>query len=155
MKKVCFFDFPRMENFHGYSIDSLDPVPYFMQGDSWLKKAFVLRKLYRAEYIDQMYRNRHPSYMRFLRDFTQKYVDADIVVLSTYNPVHPEVLCNELARPIKVLGFVDDPVSSYVRGIPYLWAFDGAFYISPSYNDRLLFPDALRRWGCEHSYWFK
>ncbi len=92
--------------------------------------------------------------MKFLRDFVQRFKDADLIVLATYNPIHPEVLYNDLPGPIKVLGFVDDPFSTYIRGIPYLWAFDGAFYSSPSYNDRLLFKHALERWGCQQSYWF-
>jgi len=100
-----------------------------------------------------MYRERYPPYMHFVRDFTDKFIDADLLVLSMYNPIHPEVLYNELARPIKVLGFIDEPSSTYVRGVPYLWAFDGAFYISPSFNDRILFKDALKRWGCEQTYW--
>ena len=154
MKKVCLFQFPRMDNFHGYSIDCLDPVPYFVHRDSWWRRALVLRRLYHVKVIDQMYRDKDPLYMKFLRDFVQRFKDADLLVLATYNPIHPEVLYNDLPGPIKVLGFVDDPFSTYIRGIPYLWAFDGAFYSSPSYNDRLLFKHALERWGCQQSYWF-
>ncbi len=153
MKRVCVFHFPRMENFHGYSIDSLDPVPYFQNGTSPGGAVKLFRLLYEAKWIDEMYRNRNPSYMRFLRDFVDKFKDADLIVFHNYNPVHPEILCNELEKPIKVLGFVDEPVSTYVRGIPYLWAFDGAFYITPSFNETTLFPAALERWGCKQTYW--
>ncbi len=153
MKKVCIFHLPRMENFHGYSIDSLDPTPYFRKSSSLWGPAKMFRSLTTAESVDRMYRGGYPPYMRFVRDFVDKFKDADLVVFATYNPVHPEVLCNELEKPIKVLGFVDDPPSTYVRGIPYLWVFDGAFYVSPSYNDRVLLKDALERWGCEQSYW--
>ncbi len=154
MKKVCIFHFPRMESFHGYSIDSLDPTQYFLGADSWWRRRLLLRKLSEAKFIDQMYRDRHPAYMRFVRDFVDKFRDAELIVLATYNPVHPEVLYNELEKPIKVLGFIDEPNSTYLRGIPYLWAFDGAFYISPSFNENILFKDALKRWGCEQNYWF-
>jgi hypothetical protein len=149
MKKVCIFNFPRMDNFHGYSIDSLDPAPYFRDNPQSL-----YFRLSEAKSIDQMYRDRDPSYMRFLQDFTAKFKDADLVILFMYNPVHPEVLYKELMKPIKILGLVDDPHSTYTRGINYLWAVEGAFYISPSYGDQTLFKDALKRWGCEHSYWW-
>jgi len=101
-----------------------------------------------------MYRERDPSYMRFVHDFIEKFNDADLLILSTYNPIHPEILYNDFKKPIKVLGFVDEPTSTYIRGIPYLWAVDGAFYITPSYNNRVLFKDALERWGCQQSYWW-
>jgi glycosyl transferase family 1 len=153
MKKVCIFHFPRMENFHGYSIDSLDPVPYFPFSNSRGGAARLFRILSDAKSIDEIYREKDPSYMCFLRDFVDKFKDADLVVLANYNPIHPEVLYNDLRKPIKVQGFFDDPQSSYIRGIPYLWAFDGALYISPSYSDRLLTQHALEHWGCEHSYW--
>jgi len=55
---------------------------------------------------------------------------------------------------VGVLGFVDDPYSTYLRGVPYLWAFDGAFYISPSYDERTLMPEALESWGCNRHYWY-
>ncbi|HXY09601.1 MAG TPA: glycosyltransferase [Terriglobales bacterium] len=153
MKKVCVFHFPRIENFHGYSIDSLDPVPYFREGASRLGAAKVFSLLYEAKWIDEMYRDRNPSYMRFVYDFVDKFKDADLVVFFNGNPVHPDVLYRDLERPIKILGFADEPLSTYVRGIPYLWAFDGAFYITPSFNETTLFPDALGRWGCSQTYW--
>jgi len=150
MKKVCISGFPRMENFHGYSIDSLDPAPYFPT----VSRQMLFQKLSEAKSLDQMYRDKDRSYMRFLGDFVDKFKDADLFVSGMYNPVHPDVLCRELAQPTKILGFTDDPFSTYVRGVPYLWAFDGAFYISPSYNDRFFFQDALARWGCEQTYWW-
>lgn len=150
MKRVCIFGFPRMENFHGYSIDSLDPLPYFPGTDS----SFASRTLYEAKSIDQMYREKYRPYIKFIGDFVDKFQNADLVVLATYNPIHAEVLHKELSRPIKILGLTDDPHSTYTRGIPYLWACDGTFYLSPSYDNQTLFSDALKKWGCEYSYWF-
>lgn len=152
-----------MENFHGYSIECLDPLPYFSKRNrrgildlirgGW-NRFSKIRNLYYAEGVDRLYRERDRAYMRFLHDFVEKYKDFDLLVLSTYNPIHPEVLFHELKKPIKILGFIDDPVSTYVRGIPYLWAFDGAFYISPGYDDKSYLEDALKRWGAPHSFWW-
>jgi Glycosyl transferases group 1 len=163
MKKVCLFNFPKMDDFHGYSIECLDPFPYFEKNNKWGISELVMggwnkfskfRNLAFAEGLDRMYRQKDPGYMRFLSDFVDKYRNFDLVVLSTYNPVHPEILFHELKKPVKVLGFIDDPFSSYVRGIPYLWAFDGAFYISPSYDEKTYSQDALNRWGCPQNYWW-
>jgi hypothetical protein len=142
-----------MENFHGYSIDSLDPAPYFPEYNSGRGQAKLFQLLTCAESVDRMYRERYGPYMRYLRDFTDKFKDVELLVLATYNPIHPEVLYRDLAKPTKVLGFIDEPGSTYVRGIPYLWAFDAAFYITPSFNEHFLFKDALQNWGCEQSYW--
>lgn len=168
MINVCLFHFPRIENFCGYSLDSLDPVPYFPHGPSlwdhtlgtalvrlsYGRQWMVLRQLYESKSVDRMYREKDPSYMRFVSDFVDKFRDADIIILANYNPIHPEVLRTELRKPIKILGFIDDPIGPYVNGIPSLWAFDGAFYISPSYNHRLLYKDALEEWGCRQSFWW-
>jgi glycosyltransferase involved in cell wall biosynthesis len=139
-----------MENFHGYSIDSLSPAPYFTKTASRWK----YEDLIRAENLDQIYRERDPAYMRFLKDFIEKFRNADLLVFTIFNPIHPEVLERELKNPVKILGFGDDPFSTYVRGIPYLWAFDGVFSISPSYNGDFFFQDAFRRWGCNQTYWW-
>jgi len=139
-----------MKNFHGYSIESLDPAPYFPDCSPFS----LYKQFSEAKSVDQMYRDRDPRYMRFLGDFIDKFRDADLLVMYIYNPIHPVVLCRELNKPIRILGFVDDPFSTYVRGVPYLWAFDGAFYISLGYSNEFLMGEALKRWGCEHAYWW-
>jgi hypothetical protein len=149
MKKVCMLEFPPMGEFHGYLIDSIDPRPYFPQRE-WPQ---ICRKLQEAKFVDEMYRDRYPPYMNFVADFVDKFERFDLLIFATYNPVHPEVLHARLKGPIKILGFTDDPHSTYVRGIPYLWACDGAFYISPSYNHQLLFADAFRHWGFQPARW--
>ncbi len=170
MMKVCIFGFPKMEDFHGYAIDSLDPRPYFPRhlsfrdffasvlelgagaasfGDRGARQCELLR----ACSLDRLYREREPHYMRFVDDFVAKFRDADIIVLPSC-PIHPEVLAQRLPGPIKVLGFIDQPGATYGREIPYLWAFDGAIYNSPSYNEHRDTGDALALWGAKESYWF-
>jgi hypothetical protein len=161
IKKVCYFHNPHARGrFHDYDIHTLDPAPYFLSKAA-ARRPFVrrmqLRKLgalQTAAGLDSLYRKRDSDYMRFVDDFIAEFEDADLVVLATYNPIHPEVLRQRLARPTRILGFIDDPHSTYVRGIPYLWSFDGAFYISPGYNEAHDFRTALAAWGCRDSYWF-
>jgi Glycosyl transferases group 1 len=164
MKKVCVFNFPAMADFHGYRIETFDPLAYFPRGSRWTLSDFIHwghvgfdhRRAIAggAAGVDRLYRERNRNYMRMVGDFIDRFRDFDLIVMSTYNLIHPELLVHELKRPIKILGFIDDPPSTYLKGIPYLWAFDGAFYISPSYNERSLFHEALEKWGCaNHTWW--
>lgn len=147
----------------GYHIESFDPFNYLDSSSCFSLTDLIAggldgykkrRALIRAEGIDRLYRERDPAYMKMVRDFLDKFQSFDIVVMRNYNFIHPEILFHELKKPIKILGFVDDPHSSYIRGISYLWAFDGAFFISPSYNEDSFFQEALSRWGCKQSYWW-
>lgn len=160
-RKVCYFHNPHASGqFHGYELGTLDPAPYFLRsargGRPWAMRAARRRlaALYTATGIDSLYRSRDTAYMTFVEDFVDAFADSDLIIFATYNPVHPEVLHHRLVRPTKILGFIDDPHSTYVRGLPYLWAFDGAFYISPGYNDDYDFQTALASWGCPASHWF-
>jgi len=155
--RVCYFHNPAVAGpFHGYELSTLDPAPYFFakaRRVGRLRARLRFRALFSAKGVDSLYREREPAYRRFVSDFIDAYRDASVIILATYNPIHPEILHRELSRPTKILGFCDDPHSTYVRGIPYLWAFDGAFYISPSYDESRLFVDALREWGCGRATW--
>lgn len=164
MKKVCLFNFPPMENFHGYHIETFDPLAYFPKGSRWPFTDLIIWGLNGwdqrraltagAAGVDRLYRERNPHYMRMIGDFIDRFRDFDLIVMSSYNFVHPEVLTRELKKPIKVLGFIDDPLSTYMRGIPYLWAFDGAFFISPAYIDNLSFSQAINRWTEKPVTWW-
>lgn len=164
MKKVCLFNYPAIGEFHGYHISTMEPTSYFEKSQYWNSteliwwgwNGFSKRRNIStgAAGIDKLYRARDPAYMRLVEDFVGCYRDYDLIVMSTYNYIHPEILFHELKKPIKILGFIDDPYSTYMKGIPYLWAFDGAFYISPSYNERSMFGEALEKWGCTaHTWW--
>lgn len=164
MKRVCLFNFKPMDDFHGYRIETFDPLAYFPPGSRWSWSDLIVWGLNGydkrraltagAAGVDRLYRERDPNYMRMAGDFIDRFRDFDLIVMSTYNFIHPELLVRELKKPIKVLGFIDDPLSTYLRGIPYLWAFDGAFFISPSYIDNLLFDKAIDRWGGKPATWW-
>jgi hypothetical protein len=107
----------------------------------------------RAEQIHSLYIKKTKWYMNLLDQFVERYSDFDIIVMSTYCPIHPEVL-NRLTKPVKILGFIDEPNSTYIRGVPYLWAFDGAFYISPSYDDHNDMATQLAHWGKDKTHFW-
>jgi len=162
MKKVCIFNYPPIGSFHDYHIETFDPLPYFANnarasiGEILLNGLNARRARRQAiQYpagVDKLYRERDPRYMQMVDEFVNRFADFDLIVMSTYNFIHPDVFSCSLKNPIKILGFIDDPISTYDK-IPHLWAFDGAFYISPGYRDGQLMKDALRNWGCSSVYW--
>jgi hypothetical protein len=164
MKRVCLFNFPDFDNPQGVEIRSFEWDRFFFTGSQGLgflrfkKKWDTIQKkraiVKGAEGVDHLYRSRDPQYMEMIKSFVETFKDYDLIAMSTFNPIHPEVFSRYLPKPRKVLGFIDDPYSTYLRGIPYLWAFDGAFYISPSYSKSQLFAEALKQWGCQNSYWW-
>jgi spore maturation protein CgeB len=164
MKKVCLFNFPEITDFHGYQIETFDPIQYFPKHSHWSLPDLVawgVNGYYHrraltacAAGVDRLYRERNRHYMRMVASFIERFGSFDLIVMSTYNFIHPEILAHELTQPIKVLGFIDDPLSTYLRGIPYLWAFDGAFFVSPGYIDDLSFQEVIHRWGCRSAMWW-
>lgn len=164
MKRICLFNYPPIDNFHGYHIETFDPLSYFSPGSRWSWSDLIVWGLNGCDKrraltagaagVDRLYRERDPNYMRMVGDFIDRFRDFDLIVMSTYNFIHPELLVRELRKPVKVLGFIDDPLSTYTRGIPYLWAFDAAFFISPSYLDNLTFENAIERWGGKPARWW-
>lgn len=164
MKRVCLFGHRPIENFHGYRIETFDPLSYFPKNSKWTLSDLVVGGLNAydkrraltagAVGVDRLYRERDANYMRMAGDFIDRFRDFDVIVMITYNFMHPELLARELKKPVKVLGFTDDPLSTYIRGIPYLWAFDGAFFISPGYIDNMLFDGAINRWADKPAVWW-
>lgn len=115
--------------------------------------ALYRRAILKAEHIDDLYRNRDQAYMSAAKIIIESLRSFDVVVFNTYNPLHPELLADRLSNKIKVLGFADDPHSTYVYGIPYLWAFDAAYYISPGYSARMGLSELFSRIGFERVRW--
>jgi hypothetical protein len=111
------------------------------------------RAVLKSEWVDELYREGDPAYSRFADALVARLRSFDVVVFSTYCPLHPEILVSELRGATRVLGFSDDPHSTYVRGIPYLWAFDAAYYISPSYSGSMSFAELFGRVGFTKVRW--
>ncbi len=162
MAKICLFYWHKAGSIDGHQVEQFDPNEHFrardvlelrdLLSDGWNGYS-KRRAMLSGAGIDKLYRSRDPTYLRMADEFVERFRDFDLIVLA-YNFIHPDILVSALAKPIKILGFIDDPYSTYQRGISFLWAFDGAFYISPSYNECWLFTEALRRWGCTNSHWW-
>jgi hypothetical protein len=160
--KVGIIGFESNEDFFGYELHSFNPESYFDDEPVSFKRALSRgvhelkskNLLYTADGLDRLYRSRDPGYMKMVKEFTEKFRDFDLLILSRFNPIHPEILQYEVPGPTKILGFIDDPGASYTRGVPYLWAFDGAFHISPSYDEFHSFENIMDEWGCRHHRWW-
>lgn len=164
MKRVCLFGVHPAPRLPGFQIETFDPLRYFPSRSSWSfsdllasgRNGYDHRRaiVKSAAGVDRLYRERNRHYMRMINDFVTRFADFHLIVMVAYNFIHPEILRRELAKPIKVLGLTDDPYSTYLCGIPYLWAFDGAFYTSPSYIDDLTFGEAIHRWTTKPTMWW-
>lgn len=159
--RVAIVGYDSRRDFHGYDLYAFSPEEYFGKMPSLarvlrggFKEAKKAGMLYSASGLDRLYRSADADYMRMVSAFVDRYRNFDLIVMSRFNPIHPQILRYELPHPTKILGLVDDPYSSYLRGVPYLWAFDGAFYVSPGYDEGHLFRDVLDDWGCRHHIWW-
>lgn len=161
--KVFFFGNCQLKTIGDFSIDTFNPYKYF-ENSKWPFYDFLVwgvngydhkrAMTYSAYGVDRLYREKNPAYMKMVTDFVDMFKDHDLIVMSSFNFIHPEILSTQLKKTIKILGFVDDPHSTYLRGIPYLWAFDGAFFISPSFMNDMSFSENLNKWGCTQSYFW-
>jgi spore maturation protein CgeB len=161
MTKVCFAgsgvgkELNETMQSHGYQIESFDPMSYFSKNSHYSLSDFFLFGYYTyykycyagsGYRLNRIYMERDKEYMRMSGEFMERFGDFDIILFTNGTPfIHPEQLA-KMSKPTKIMFFVDDPHSTYERGIQYLWAFDGAAYISQSYMDDLLFSDAIKRW---------
>lgn len=105
------------------------------------------RMMLHAHFIDELYRNKDTTYMKAVSNFVEILNDFDVIIFSTFCPIHPEILARKMSGKLKILGFTDDPHSTYARGIPMLWAFDAAYYISPGYSPEMGFSELMDRLG--------
>lgn len=162
MKRICVYDTHVHGEFQGYWVESpLQNMRLSGLGRrTWRHLLASGRNAYSRnsalwfqQFVDEMYRDRDPIYMALVDEFVSRYGDYDVLVFGIQCFIHPEILATRLARPTKILGFVDDPVSTYAHGIPCLWAFDGAYYITPSYSEAMSMDELLARAGCRHRFW--
>ena len=159
MTKVGFLGAPKIK-IDGYEIIDLDLTQYFQKTTTikdlllgGINSYYYSNRILFAGYIDEMYRNKDSEYQRFEKDFIETFQDVDILIVGHFLQIHPETIQKHFKNTIKIMAFIDEPNSTYIRGIPYLWAYDAALYISPSYSESELMRSALHKWGCKNSYW--
>lgn len=118
-----------------------------------MSKLMNLNNFYTADSLNDLYKNKNSEYFVFLDWFYKTYKDFDILVSAQINPLHPEWLCENFKNTIKIYGMQDDPVCTYHRTFSELWAFDGVYYVSPSFNEKYTTKELISLYNSNiHSY---
>lgn len=119
-----------------------------------LNGEIISRKLRKAEYVDELFRNGNDNYKEFIFSLDRFLEDKKIQVLvCANNIIHPYYLKTIFKNYFKIIGIIDDPYVTYSKTIPYLWAFDGAFYISPTISENQFTNKFLQDLGFINSTW--
>lgn len=103
--------------------------------------------------VENLYRSNDRPYKELLQSFYDTYKDVDVIVANWVNPFHPEWLFMNFPDAIKIYGCIDDPVTTYKRTAASIWAFDGAFYVSPGYDDCFYMDEILKAMGVPSFWW--
>jgi len=111
------------------------------------------RLLENAEGVDYLYRNQNKEYLALCRRFCDYAKKFDALVMFDYNFIHPNILMSDLKKLTKIFSFVDDPYSTYSRGLNYSQFFDGSIYISPTYLDQISMRKFLLSSNNKNIYW--
>jgi hypothetical protein len=131
-----------------YRISYFNPIKYMH------KKPFSAARFFATtQDIDTMWRTENSDYKKLLNDFYNTYKNVDVIVTTWINPFHPEWLIKMFPETVKIYGCIDDPVSTYTRTAGSIWAFDGAFYVSPGYDDAFLMNELLDNMGVPNYWW--
>ena len=165
MKNVCLIDiaFNDAIKVEGFRLFEFDTSIYFQENlkinfleiiKNGINSFKIKNILNKAEGIDYLVRNNFGVYDKFIQDLIRFIDNNDIhILVSSENKIHPEILKKRFKKTINILGMIDDPYVTYSKTIPYSWAFDGVFYISPSQNEDMLTKSFLEQLGVKNSYW--
>lgn len=119
-----------------------------------ISSSSLYAKLVNPSYIQKLYQNKEPRYMSYLKEFYDRFHHFDVIVMNPgVDLVHPEFLHKHFKNSLKCLHFIDDPHLTYNYGFPFLWAFDCATYISPSYSSDYTMEQILKLAGAKHVKW--
>jgi spore maturation protein CgeB len=103
----------------------------------------------RAQLLDNLYHQEYPGLARMYAEVERKIkeVGADVLLVDTCPPYHPEFL--RKLKVYKVLRTGDGPISAYDRDFAYLHAYDHILYHSPAYSKDIGMEDKLRYCGAK------
>lgn len=100
--------------------------------------------------IDELYRERDKQYIALCEEVVETANKYDVFVVSQFNFIHPEFL--KKITTYKVFGMVDDPISTYDRGLVYSHFFDSCFYISQGYLSGVTMSELLSRFQISDAF---
>lgn len=103
----------------------------------------------RAQLLDNLYFQQSAGLARMYADVeeTIRSERADVLMVDTYNPYHPDYL--RKLGIYKVLRIADGPMAAYDRDFAYLHAFDHILFHSPAYSRDMEMDEKLRYCGAK------
>jgi spore maturation protein CgeB len=103
--------------------------------------------------LDRIYQSRDPRLRQMYEDFVAliSSTHADAILVNNCPPYHPEFL--RKLTVYRALYSGDDPVSTYMRNIPYLHAYQHVFFASPSYSPDMDMEAKMRYCGMVNTDW--
>jgi glycosyltransferase involved in cell wall biosynthesis len=119
-----------------------------------ISSSSLYARLVNPGFIQKLYHEKDSGYMAYLKEFYDRFHDFDVIVMNPgVDLVHPEFLYKHFKNSLKCLHFIDDPHLTYNYGFPFLWAFDCATFVSPSYSSDYSMEEILHLAGANHVKW--
>lgn len=115
----------------------------------FVNHALYCNTFYTAYELDRAYRTREPRLKNFYIQVENLLKDFDALLVMDVNVYHPDFL--EKLAVYKALYSFDDPDGSFLRTMPYAYAFDHVFTVTPSYNKDISMCDQFRKWGAKNA----
>ena len=162
MEKFLFFK----NDWHGsnefFDFFSLNDIGFKNSVNFRLRNALVsglegmsfFRQLLTAEGVNNLYLNNDPRYFQLCENLLKYSEKYSAIVMFDFNFLHPEIVKTMFSGKKLILSFVDDPYSTYNRGLPYINSFDGSIFISPTYIDGSSMEDFLVSSTSKPVTWF-
>jgi spore maturation protein CgeB len=104
---------------------------------------------YSAQELDVEYRHKEHGLTKLYNKVTSLIKDFDIFFVLDVNVYHPDFL--EKLSIYKAFYSFDDPDASFLRSMPYAYAFDHIFTVTPFYNSEVTMPDQFIKWGAKNA----
>jgi spore maturation protein CgeB len=103
--------------------------------------------------LDRLYQGRNPDLMRMYRELevTIREQRIEAMIVTNCPPYHPDFL--RTLKIYKALYTTDDPGATYQRTVPYLHAYDHAFYVALAYSRDMDLGEKLRYCGVRNVDW--
>ena len=102
---------------------------------------------YTANDLDIAYRNKQPGLIKLYNEVENMIKEFDAFFVLDVNPYHPDFL--EKLPVYTAFYSFDDPDASFLRSMPYAYAFDHVFTVTPIYNKETSMPDQFKKWGAK------
>lgn len=104
---------------------------------------------YTAQELDENFRRREASLFNLYSYIQSIISDFEIFLVLDVNVYHPDFL--EKLSAYKAFYSFDDPDASFLRSMPYSYAFDHIFTVTPIYNEAVTMPEQFKKWGAKNA----